>query len=438
MKNKNGLSLIVLGITLIVLAILAGAVLLISPSKNPIKQATEKTYKADLSTLSEKLAEKVTNLENNSEDVEASSIYAFGKDAEVYIGKLPKKFKDRLGVEAGKLVVLEKTSAGKIIKADEKKWAKAAGYKVIPPYYNPPIPQGFTVVDEALGWNDGYTVKDSRANEYVWVPAMSLSGKYINGKQNKEYDQCFGVRDYTHLSEQLKMYPDLTKFTLSDKYSTVTDMNINYNGIKKNVANYGGFYISKYEIAVSSSVPSSRKYLNAYTSSASNLRSIAENADTRLGYPAQVVTMLPTSSHYDTIFAWLESSGSKNKQSIESSSKNWGNYKGSRIAFNTAEGAAMQTKAENNTRALPCGSNPLSYANNIADLAGNLAETTQGNLVGAAQIGYVSRGGSYQDSLTYKTAAVSITSPAGNGSCRIALAINNPDMPLVNANDEIE
>ncbi|MDD2377202.1 MAG: hypothetical protein PHD15_05310, partial [Clostridia bacterium] len=70
MKNKKGISLIVLVITIIVIIILAGAVILSLANNNPIESANEATFKTNVAEYNSELAMAITNkyLQDNSFD----------------------------------------------------------------------------------------------------------------------------------------------------------------------------------------------------------------------------------------------------------------------------------------------------------------------------------------------------------------------------------
>ncbi|MDD2376840.1 MAG: hypothetical protein PHO88_05160, partial [Clostridia bacterium] len=70
MKNKKGISLIVLVITIIVIIILAGAVILSLANNNPIESANEATFKTNVAEYNSELAIAIANeyLQNSSFD----------------------------------------------------------------------------------------------------------------------------------------------------------------------------------------------------------------------------------------------------------------------------------------------------------------------------------------------------------------------------------
>lgn len=403
---KKGISLIVLGITVIVLAILSGAVLLVSAPKNPVRQAREKVYKADLDSLSQRLSEKIGNLEQ-TEGIDGDTIYLYGSEANEYISNIPEKYKGKIGIEAGKLVVLKFDSNDEEIEEETKIWTEEAGYKVVPKYYDPYIPTGYTTTSKASDWNSGFTIKDSNNNEFVWVPAMSLKREYMNGKQHgigedafkNEYNRCFGTRDYTHLTEMLAkckaINPLLKVLQIDDSASVVTsDSSRKYKDIVEDVETYGGFYVSKYELRVSTKV---NKYNNA---NALKIGSNVTNAVQMHGvghnylHPDVDFTMM-TASHYDTILAWFMSSGAQSKENVEVSSRSVGNYYYDGLKYKLSDTSSYSDKQKNTSYVIPNGSSEKTYINGIADLAGNLPEAVQGKVVGINNsYNQVLRGGS--------------------------------------------
>ncbi len=413
--KKKGVSLIVLGLTIIVLAILSGAVLLVSAPSNPVKEAREKTYKTDLDSLSERLAEKIGNLEQ-SQGIDGESIYLYGEEADNYIPGLPEVYKGKIGIEAGRLVVLRDYSNGEQIEDDKSEWTVDAGYKVIPAYYNPPIPEGYTASSDISEWNSGFTIKDSYNNEFVWVPAMSLKSEYMNGKQyisadDAEYNKCFGTRDYTNVSELMKKFNlsyGVDKLEIDDSNSKVTGNSVRgYNEIVEDVELNGGFYISKYEMAKNSK---SEKYT-------SNLPDVPDRMGTSVAFHKNYFASLHpnvdftvmTASHYDTLLAWILSSGAKTKDQVEISSRGIGNYYYDAISYKNSDDSQSFIKPKNEATYISRGGSEKTYINGIADLAGNMYEVAQGDIVGVnTPFSLVARGSSVTEKSTAKMTLANI------------------------------
>lgn len=112
MKNKKGISLITLVITIVVLGILAAAVIISLSNTNVIGQASESVFKDDLSKIKEQIEmEKINKLLNLS--------YSFE-------GIIPEKYENVLKVTSdGCLAYIGDESAS------QKEWASDMGVKII-------------------------------------------------------------------------------------------------------------------------------------------------------------------------------------------------------------------------------------------------------------------------------------------------------------------
>ncbi len=119
-----------------------------------------------------------------------------------------------------------------------------------------------------------------------------------------------------------------------------------YKEIIASIEKYGGFYISKYEIGG-----------NFESKAGLNVLSID-----RVTLPrdsGNVIRMIPTASHYDTLFTYLIATGKKSYNDIYKNSESFGVYK---------------------SGVMPAGQMAV---NGIYDLAGNAWEVTQGKLINA-------------------------------------------------------
>ena len=127
MKNKQGISLIMLVITIIVIVILAGAVIvnLTNESTNTIETANEAKYKAKIgmykSELVNGIAKKMLSTDNAQDITEYS---ATGEDVKYYIPSLKTEDVNKFAIESGKLVLVDNAYADG---AEETTWAAELG-----------------------------------------------------------------------------------------------------------------------------------------------------------------------------------------------------------------------------------------------------------------------------------------------------------------------
>ena len=144
MKNKKGISLIVLIITIIVIIILAAAIILTITKNNPMSSAKEATFKTDIRNFQDSLAMyigKEVSVDYYGNRKKLSVIDNLG-DMDKYItGYNKKKYSDKLGIESDELVYFP----DKVTK-DEKKWLDDLGIKPYSVY----IPEAG---EECFIWN---------------------------------------------------------------------------------------------------------------------------------------------------------------------------------------------------------------------------------------------------------------------------------------------
>lgn len=165
MKNKKGISLIVLIITIIVVIILAATVIFVITKNNPVNSAKEATFKQDVRNFQEELnmyiSNEYTTLQGMRDSkINTTNIPATFDEMKSYIASYNEKYDKKLGIEDDKIVYFPKEVTEK-----EKKWLEDLGIK---PYGNDikEADEGIFVWDE----NDdtkiiGYNEKEF--NEYL-------------------------------------------------------------------------------------------------------------------------------------------------------------------------------------------------------------------------------------------------------------------------------
>ena len=165
MKNKKGISLIVLIITIIVVIILAATVIFTITKNNPVNSAKEAAFKQDVRNFQEELnmyiSNEYTTLQGMRDSkINTTNIPATFDEMKSYIASYNEKYDKKLGVEDDKIVYFPKEVTEK-----EKKWLEDLGIK---PYGNDikEADEGIFVWDE----NDdtkiiGYNEKEF--NEYL-------------------------------------------------------------------------------------------------------------------------------------------------------------------------------------------------------------------------------------------------------------------------------
>lgn len=133
MKNKKGISLIVLIITIIVVIILAATVIFTITKNNPVNSAKEAAFKQDVRNFQEELnmyiSNEYTTLHGMRDSkINTTNIPATFDEMKNYIASYNEKYDKKLGIEDDKIVYFPKEVTEK-----EKKWLEDLGIK---PYGN--------------------------------------------------------------------------------------------------------------------------------------------------------------------------------------------------------------------------------------------------------------------------------------------------------------
>ena len=384
MKNKKGISLITLVITIIVVIILAGVIIFSLTEKNPMDTANEAVFKQNISTYKEELdMYHLNQISKTSGSYDRTELNKTGNDIKEVIKSMKDTDTEKFKIEAGELVFIgenetEKTWAEAILTSEASE-EKPYEVSVAPvdesttgtvnaknstingeesEYNNPLIPAGFYPVNTTDAswsnedaWNNGLVIKDASGNEYVWVPVKTASDfKKTDWNKGRTLDQ---------LSED--DYTGLTAFDTS-------------------VATYGGYYVARYEASKDGSMAASKKGKDVWNRvTYTDAKAAAESVATNYGYTT-VASSLITGKAWDTMLAWIESAG----YSVTDSAL-WGNHS------NSTGGGSLKTT----------GSSETWKAKNIYDVAGNVREWTT-EVYGTYR---VRRGGRYNDSSSNNPAA---------------------------------
>ena len=361
--HKKGISLIVLIVTIIVIIILAAAVILTITKNNPVSSAKEAAFKEDMSNIQDELSMYISKkYTDNPLSFEKSSVNLSGDGM---VTELPstKKYKDKVSVVEGNLVINNIK-----VNSDEKKWfnevigntsnvKKEWKNTIASVEDGVPIPKGFTYKE---GTKDtGLVIQDDNGNEFVWVPAT---------------ESTYAKDTNFHSFNNIKPTGDDTL------PNGITDETAD---VKK----YGGFYIGRYEAGIpegdtstsnKTGNPVSKKGATVWTDiNYTNSKASAE----KMINNEYVQTGLITGKAWDTTCHWIEDSlNSINASASLKDSRYYGNYKNSLSPANENSGIKRTAGYSDKWR-----------VKNIYDLAGNVWEWTSET----SSSSFISRGGSY-------------------------------------------
>ena len=266
---------------------------------------------------------------------------------------------------------------------------------------NPYLPEWFTKV-EGTSLSNGYTIQDSKGNQYVWVEVPMTDEVYQTAGLNIK---DFTTEEYTAIEEDLHTYTNDYRNGTSYKDEYYSDAatgltSEQYTALKqkmlKSVYQNGGFYIGKYETGIEDSPKIS------YTSELTQTPVIKQNA-----YPYNYVTCSQaqtlaskmesgkyTSSlmfgvQWDLVLKYLETKGTS-QADLKTDSTKWGNCKNnlweitnenSKYAPNGSgwTSGAYGKKDSNKSVLLSTGASETFCKQGIYDLAGNVWEWTLEN-----------------------------------------------------------
>ena len=428
-KNKSGITLIALVVTIVVLLILAGVSISLLLDENGIIKKSKDARRE----YGQAKANEQEDLSNLSDMIEEAT----GK---VTLAKVP------VGTKASKNGTINGEEGNS---------------------NNPTIPKGYIPIDTATStWGDGNSapsqdsvkhglvIKDEKNNEWVWVPVDSTTLATMYEESSDEKTLC-GTTGETAV--KTKLYSSTITIGKDSNTKTITrttpgDSNsyrepdlvvgngtscdaTNYktilgkNGTKEELAQlfvedykemiesiqkYGGFYIGRYELSeagVQKNQPTltNTNWYNLYAKCKS------------LNASDKVKTGMIWGCQWDVTCNFIANKG---EQKSITDSRTWGNY-------NDSEGDAKVIVTENGTETNKYGTKQNTgyseywKANNIYDLAGNCWEWTQeadDSNSRAGRGGFCSTGGSGNPaSFRYGYNPDS----SGNGSGRFSSHFNN-------------
>ena len=397
-KSDNGITLIVLVVTIVVLLILAGITISLVFSDTGIiakaKAAAEKTNQA-LINEQEQMNELDTTINN--------MLNGMGES----IPPKPEGPEMPEGWDGTKVNAVE--SADKVIVPVPK------GYTASSVSTENKVSEGFVIYENANGEDKKEEVNDNNKeiaqttrNQFVWVPVANPSDMYGTDKDGKKWGKLYNfsasgitslnwtekdnVISITAISGSISnREPDVvngsgTQYDAdnSNLQQAGLDSDANSNTFKiqlekefKNmiasVEKYGGFYIGRYETGNLSQekvcVIKNNSDINNQTwyTMYNKAKKVAVNRN--------VTSSMIWGSQWDATMRWMYNSGNAEKKKYTYDSTGKGNYSGT-----------------NGDKPIATGTNDIYAVNNIYDMAGNVYDRT----IETSNTGYrVGRGGNY-------------------------------------------
>lgn len=372
MQIEDGITLIALVVTIVILLILAGVSINLVLNNNGIigksKQAKSEYGQA-------------------------------GKNEQEDLGKISEWIDQQTNQNGGKVdtiknIVNQKATANGTINGE-----KGASN-------NPTIPKGYTAINagEAI-WGDGSSaptenavehglvIKDDNNNEWVWVPVdANMLSKMCDTNNKTEYTMSGTDVTTTKCSKTITIggegnTVEITRTTTgvygsrepdliegSDTSDTSYKLILGamgsaeqlaqlfvdeYNAMLASIEKYGGFYIGRYELSDAGVQKNKETLVNEGWYGLYNKCKELSSSD-------NVTTRMIWGIQWDVTCDFIANKGEKKNIT---DSRSWGNYNDS---VSPADTGNYEKGEEKNT-----GSNEAWKANNIYDLAGNCSEWTQ-------------------------------------------------------------
>ena len=444
-KNKNaGITLIALVITIIVLLILAGVTIASLTGENGLleraKKAKEDTAEGQakeevtIAWNGVQIDGKINGWDNTKKAQELQTELGNGATATIdgtdsnKINVTYKGYDIVINTEEGTVTVENSPITIAEFKIEGTSVAEA----------DIPVPSGFTHTE---GTKDtGYVIENNTTgDQFVWVPVDKEQKIYINVTSEEEITSIVltnpvgeektvgnesGTRYTVDPSSFTKTYNGVYRLVVTTSSTTkkeylyvhslyaqdtqndwrygtdATDEELLEDRLgsysepadtidyEDKVATNGGFYVGRYEATYGASGALSKAGTSTRTSDSTTLTegmlwnyiSQTDALSTAKGYNTSLNSSLLTGASWDRTLGWIYETGNKTASQIVMDSKDWGNYNDDTFSETTSlinTGAFEQTKA-----------------NNIYDLAGNVAEWTTEAIYTS---GRVDRGGSYDN-----------------------------------------
>ena len=384
LKKKNGITLVALIITIIVLLILAGVSLsfvfnggILDKSQQAVNeyQNVANNESEILEYINSTLEQKINEINsgaggtgdtptvdsNGLADKDTTIVAVDDEDVQIVI---PKGFAPAI-LETGRTDSMPGEN-GKVKEIMPKEqWNSITAEQ---------INKGIVVVDYAITYDNGQSTGNvPDFNEYVWIPIPD-SSKFARVAWNGPY-YAESWQDGEH---------PLADSSETNKYWEEADSNM-----IDSVRNNKGFYISRYEASQKDSTTAqSKRGQNPWVSVS---QTTAKTASSNM--KSEINSHLIYGVEWDSILQWLLDSNATigaetgvtktiTENDIQSDSRSWGNY------FDSVGGAATDSGDLQTS-----GTNEYWKVNNIYDLAGNVYEWTQENYsTGTVR---ANRGGNY-------------------------------------------
>ena len=343
LKNKKGITLVALVVTIVILLILAGISISTLTNTGIFEKAKDAREKSEV-----------------AEKQQSETLDSYEKELNKYTSD---NLEENIGVKFEKNTELHDKNGAKII-----------------------VPAGFKVVNtDDLTVEKGIVVEDSKGNQYVWIPCTTEDSKSQLQFKRTEWD----VED----DGGTKASKDELTLTCPENYSdngltyaVVNEIVTQVKAEKDSVRRNGGYYIGRYEVGDENGTAVIKA---DQTPMANIIWSTAYNKAKGIGGGPGATTYLCSSYAWDTAINFIQNNGFPNyaRAREDSYNENW-------VDKNVKDSKGNIIKETNNVERLSTGKTTPKC--NIYDMGGNVAEFTT-EVMPSTSEPVVLRGGIYGD-----------------------------------------
>ena len=348
-RKNNGITLVALVITIVILLILAGISISALTNTGLFGKAKE-----------------AKSASENAEKEQSQTLSEYEKELNKYMAE--ELTDDKINT------VLSKTENTILKDANGNIFALPAGFKVV---VNDDTNNAKTV-------DKGIVIEDSNKNQYVWIPCTTEESKTQLQYKRTEWD--------VENDNETRASKDEFTLTCPEDYS---DNGLTYDVVneiiaqvkkeKESVSKNGGYYIGRYEVGGSAGA----EVIQANQIPRTNINwSTAYGVAKQIGGGPNATTYLCSSYGWDTAINFIQNNGFLNyaKEREDSYNENW---KDKQVTYDGG------IKTSGTEQELPTGKTTSKC--NIYDMGGNVAEFTT-EVIPENTESIVLRGGTYANS----------------------------------------
>ena len=337
LKKQQGITLIALVVTIVILLILASiSIGALTGDKGIIDETHTAKENTEIASWEEQIDLAIIDAENKHRNPSMGDIKEELKNKGVI--KDDSQVDDKTGtittnepsyIIEGKLDDYIEFGSGMIANKNETYTDKNDETAI--------IPKGFEILEGADTIDDGLVIQDEEGNQFVWIPVETpVSDTEANGTTNKAMAVKVGenyrglLYDFnddntsTVKSGCITTTNDYREPTLvsSDSSNGVTDLQSEYNKMITSVSKYYGFYIGRYELGLdteNANAPTSQKEdgengvetADAGSSSLKNWYGLYTKCKEYApeGGTKSVVSGMTWGSQYDAMMNWMQKNG---------------------------------------------------------------------------------------------------------------------------------